>query len=154
MKINQASDLVPVQVLIWAANKIANSARGFARSKGIGRVVGIKVGNTSVTKQTISASISTTKAGMAFEHGSGLHDPRGARLIEINAINKPFLVFEGTNKYEGQLVKVKQVHHPGVAPRPFLEPAKLRHREEIKERIKEKVGVKLRFVVRGMARKI
>jgi len=128
MNIKVVTDLVPVQTLVWAANKIANSARAFARTKGIGRIAKVKVGRTSVTKNTVSITIETSAAGMAYEYGSGLHDPKGAHFIDINAKNAPNLVFEGTNQFEGQIIQTPHVNHPGVAPRPFLQPAKDKHR--------------------------
>lgn len=154
MKIKGITDLVPVQTLVWAANRIANSARAFARTKGIGSVAKVKVDKTSVTKNTVSVTISTSQAGIAFEYGSGIHDPQHPHYIDINARSAPNLVFEGTNQFEGQIIRVPHVNHPGVAPRPFIQPAKDRHRAEIKKRIAEDVGRNLRLQIRSMARKV
>lgn len=154
IKVKGITDIISVQTITWAANKIANSARAFARTKGIARVAGIKVGTASVTKGTVSINISTTKAGMAFEHGSGIHDPKHPHFIDINAVNVPNLIFEGTNSFEGQIIVTPHVNHPGVAPKPFLQPAKDKHREEIKRKLSEEAGKNIRLAIRGMARKI
>ena len=154
LKITGISDIISVQTITWAANKIANSARGFARVNGIAKVAKIKTGTASVTKGTLSINIETTKAGMAFEHGSGIHDPKHPHFIPIDAKNAPVLVFEGTNGLEGQIIMTPHVNHPGVAPRPFLQPAKDKHREEIKRKLAEEAGKNIRLAIRGMARKV
>jgi hypothetical protein len=153
-KINGVADIISVQTITWAANKIANSARGFARTKGIAKVAQVSVGTASVTKNTLSINIKTSEAGMAFEHGSGLHDPQHPHFISIDAKNVPNLIFEGTNSFEGQIIRTPHVNHPGVAPKPFIQPAKDKHREEIKRKIAEEAGVNLRLAIRGMARKV
>jgi hypothetical protein len=148
-----ATEIISAKTLVWAANKIANSARGFARSKKIGRIVGIRVDKISTTKDTVSITISTNPVGMAFEYGSGLHDPKGAHYISIDAKNFPNLIFEGTHEFAGQIIKTPHVNHPGVAPRPFLKPAKERHREEIKAKLAEEAGKNIRLAIIGMKRK-
>lgn len=154
LKIKQASDIISVQTITWAANKIANSARSFARMKGIAKVAKIKTGTASITKGTLSITISTTKAGMAFEHGSGLHDPQRPHFIDIDAKNVPNLIFDGTNAFEGKIIRTPHVNHPGVAPKPFIQPAKDKHRDEIKRKIAEEAGANIRLAIRGMARKV
>lgn len=154
MRIKGVTDIVSVQTIVWAANKIANSARAFARMKGIAKVAKIKTGTASVTKGTVSINISTTKAGMAFEHGSGIHDPQHPHYIDIDAKNVPNLIFEGTNAFEGQIIVTPHVNHPGVAPRPFIQPAKDKHRDEIKRKLAEEAGTNIRLAIRGMARKV
>lgn len=154
MKIKGITDLVSVQTVTWAANKIALSARAFARTKGIAKVAKIGVGTAKVTKNTLTINIKTSRAGMAFEHGSGIHDPKHPHYIDIDAKNVPNLIFEGTNEFEGQIIRTPHVDHPGVAPKPFLQPAKDKHRQEIKRKIAEEVGRNMRLAVRGMARKV
>jgi len=154
INIKGITDLISVQTITWAANKIANSARGFARSKGIGRVAGVKTGTAKVSKNQLSINIQISEAGAAFEYGSGIHDPKHPHYVDITAKNAPNLVFNGTNEKEGQIIVTPHVNHPGVAPRPFLKPAKERHREEIKRRISEEVGSNIRLYVRAMAKKV
>lgn len=154
MKIKGISDLVSVTTITRLSQKIVNSARGFARMKGIAKVAKVKQGVARVTKNTITLDLTTTKAGMAFEKGSGLHDPKNPHYIEIVPKNKPHLIFEGTNEWDGQIVVTDHVNHPGVKARPFIEPARRKHREEMKKVIREEVGQNMRLAIRGMARKV
>lgn len=154
LKIKGATDIISIQTITWAANKIANSARAFARAKKIGRIAKVKTDKAIVTKNTLTINIKTTRAGMAFEHGSGLHDPDNPHFIDIDAKNHPNLVFEGTHEFEGQIIRTPHVNHPGVAPRPFIQPAKDKHREEIKKKIADEVGRNIRLAIRGKSRKI
>ena len=153
VNIKGVTDLLSVQTITWAANKIVNSARGFARAKRIGRVAKVKTGTARVSKNELAIDILISKVGAAFEFGSGKHDPKNPHFIEITPKTKPKLVFEGTNGHKG-LIHTEHVNHPGVAPRPFLQPAKDRHRKEIKERIAQEVGSKMRLTIRSMKRVI
>lgn len=160
MRINGAADIVSVKTITQAANRIANSARAFARTKRAGKnAAGIKVDSAHVTQQTVTINIIFDVAKSpwlpAYEWGSGIHATRGKKgKYPINAVSAPSLVFEGTNQWEGQIIRVPEVQHPGVKPRPFLEPAKKKHREEIKRAFREEVGKNTRLVIRGMARKV
>ena len=155
MKSLQATDIVPHGVLIKIANRIANSARGFARGTGSKRIPkSIKVGNVSATQSTASITIwiDTTIApqAMIFE--------KGAKPHPIDAKNAPYLVFNGTNGFPlenpGGIIQTKHVNHPGMEKRPFLQPAKDKHREQNKAELREVAGRNIRLVIRGMARKI
>lgn len=144
------NDIVPQSVLVGIANRIARSARGFARGTGSTRIPkAIKVGNVSSTQATASISIllDTNIAPQiaAFEHGADPHI--------IRARNAPSLVFMGTNMFEGQIIRTQSVNHPGIAARPFLAPAKDRHREQNKQEIREAVGRNMRLVIRGLVKK-
>lgn len=160
IKVTGITDLISVKTLTQAANKIANSARAFARTKRAGKnAAGIKLGTAHVTKQTVTIDIifDTKRSPWlpAYEWGSGIHATRkNAGKYTISAFNTPNLVFEGTNEWQGQIIQVPGVQHPGVKPRPFLEPAKRKHREEIKRMFAEEVGRNMRLVVKGMARKV
>lgn len=154
INIKGVTDLVSVATITRITQKIVNSARGYARMRGIAKVAKIKQGTARVTKDTVTIDISTTKAGMAFEKGSGLYDPKSPHYIEIVPKNKPHLIFEGTNEFDGQLIVTDHVNHPGVKPRPFIQPAREKHREEMKKVIREEVGKNMRLVIRGMSRKI
>lgn len=145
------SDIVPHSVLVGIANRIARSARQFARRTKSSRIPkAIKVGNVNATQQTVSISIildtNVAPQAMVFE--------RGARPHGIDARNVPNLIFEGTNAFAGQLIITPHVNHPGMAARPFLQPAKDSTKERNKQDIREAVGRNLRLVVRGMAKKI
>lgn len=151
MKAIQATDIVPHSVLIKIANRIANSARGFAKGTGSKRIPrSIKVGNVSATESTASITIwvdeSIAPQAMIFE--------RGAKPHPIDAKSAPYLVFMGTNAFAGKLVQVEHVDHPGMEKRPFLQPAKDKHKEQNKAELREAVGRNMRLVIRGMARKV
>ena len=66
----------------------------------------------------------------------------------------PYLKFEGTNEFAGQTIRTDHVNHPGVAPKPFLEPAKQKWRPEFKKAIAEEVGRNIRLVMKGISVKI
>ncbi len=145
------NDIVPQSVLVRIANRIANSARQFARQTGSKRIPkSIKVGNVHATKDTASISIivdtSIAPQAMAFE--------RGAKSHPIYARNSPNLVFEGTNEFAGQTIVIPAVNHPGMAPRPFIKPAKERNREQNLKELREAVGRNMRLQIRSMAKKI
>ena len=56
-----------------------------------------------------------TSDARAQEFGSGLRARRGAKgKYLIVPKNSPFLEFEGTNQFDGWLIRTKVVHHPGI----------------------------------------
>jgi hypothetical protein len=149
--VTTVSDIVPQAVLVRIANRIARSARQFARRTKSSRIPrAIKVGNVSATQQTASISIildtNIAPQAMIFE--------KGAKAHPINARNVPNLIFEGTNAFAGQIIKTPHVDHPGMRARPFLQPAKDSTRERNRQDIRDAVGRNLRLVVRGMAKKV
>ena len=150
MKNININDIVPQAILVKIADRIARSARGFARATGSKRIPkAIKVGNVKSTQSTASISImidtNIAPQALIFE--------RGAKPHSYSARNWPMLVFQGTNGVEGW-VRTKSVNHPGMAKRPFLQPAKDKHKEQNKREIAEAVGKNVRLVVRAMAKKI
>lgn len=145
------NDLVPQSVLLRIANRIARSARQFARKTGSKRVPrSIKVGNVKSTQNTASISImldtSIAPQAAAFEHGVEAHP--------IDAKNYPDLVFMGTNQWAGQWIRVPHVNHPGIAARPFVKPAVKNNREKNLQEIQEAVGKNIRLSIRAIAKKI
>lgn len=51
----------------------------------------------------------------AQEYGSGEHSSRGKKdLIPIVPVNGAWLVFKGTNEWEGKTVRTKLVRSPGI----------------------------------------
>lgn len=155
MKNITVNDIVPQNVLLKIANRIAQSARGFARGVGSTRIPkSIKVGNVNATKTTASISImiDTTIAPQAliFE--------RGAKAHPIDAENFPTLQFHGTNGFPlenpGGIIRIAHVNHPGMARRPFIKPAVDKHKDQNKREIKEAVGDGIRLAVRSMAKTI
>lgn len=144
-------ELVPDSVVLKIANRIANSARQFARRTGSKRVPkSIKVGTVHSTQQTSSITIwlDTDIAPQAavFE--------KGAKRHPIDARNAPYLRFPGTNAFAGQGIQVEHVNHPGMAARPFLKPAKDKHRKQNLDELRDSVGRNMRLVIRGMSRKV
>src|SRR5512139_475574 len=151
MKTTTINDLVPQSVLVRIANRIANSARQFARQTGSKRIPkAIKVGRVTATKDTASISIlldtSIAPQAAAFEHGAKRHP-----IFARNARN---LVFEGTNEFAGLTIVTPSVDHPGIAPRPFIQPAKEKNREQNLKEIREAVGRNMRLSIRAMAKKV
>jgi hypothetical protein len=89
----------------------------------------------------------------AFERGSGQYDIRGSRYIIIKPRFAPALAFMGTHEWKGQLVVVPPmgggvVHHPGVAPRPFLKPAVKYNRTMALDVLKQHIRTAARIIIR------
>jgi hypothetical protein len=136
--------------MIEALNLIARSARArvswSSKIRGAikvgevkeqsGNVYGyIEIGGTTVNEH--GQPVNIAEMARAYEYGSGEHARRGSRSkYVILPKNAPYLVFMGTNKFAGHLVETPIVHHPGVAPRPFLTPAV----QDNKARIKQLLG--------------
>lgn len=160
MKAIKASDLISQGTILRAANRIVQSARSIAAQKRAGNSSkAIKLSTVREAKQTVSVRIildtNVAPEAPAYEWGSGLHSTRSSpRFIEINAVNAPNLIFMGTNAWEGQLIVIPQVNHPGVKPRPFLKPAIDKHRAALKQAVREEVNKNLRINIKAMAIKV
>lgn len=138
------SDIIPHAVVLKVANNIAKSMRKFAKQAGSKRIPkAIKVGKVNATSitATIGVTINTKIAPHAF-----IFD-KGAREHSIDAKNAPYLVFEGTNGFEG-IVKVAHVDHPGMEARPYIAKGKNENREKNKKIISEAVGRNIRLQIR------
>ena len=132
--------------MIEALNMIARSARSRASWSTKIRSA-IRVGEVKEQVGKVFGYIEVDKKiapeARAFEYGSGLHAKRGAQAKYIIAPkNVPKMIFQGTNAWLGQTIVVPPmgggvVHHPGVAPRPFLTPAIQENRAKIKENAKK-----------------
>jgi hypothetical protein len=131
--------------MVEALNLIARSAR--ARASWSTKIRNaIRVGEVKEKAGTVFGYIEVDRTiapeARAYEYGSGLRAKRGEKdYIIIAPKNVPKLIFQGTNEWTGQTIVVPPmgggvVHHPGVAPRPFLTPAV----QENKERIKQLLG--------------
>lgn len=127
--------------MIEALNMIARSAR--ARASWSTKIRNaIKVGEVKEQPGKVFGYIEVDRSiapeARAFEYGSGLRAKRGPQATYIIAPkNVPKLIFQGTNEWTGQTIVVPPmgggvVHHPGVAPRPFLHPAVQENRKKIK----------------------
>lgn len=139
------SEIVPQGVMVRIADRVARSARQFARQTGSTRIPkAIKVGHVHATQQTASISIlldtDIAPQAMIFEKGATEHP--------IDAKNAPYLVFEGTHDHQGHLVKVEHVDHPGMKARPFIKPAKESTHERNMADLREAVGKNFRLQIR------
>lgn len=160
------TDLVPVSVLLGIAKRIRAEAVAIARAKGLpgrvhdskeegitGRSIGIV--EPRITTHQIELGITLNGVGAAYEWGSGLRATRGAATkYPITPKNSKALVFEGTNRWKGEIIITPLVMHPGVAPRPFLEPAKRKTRQKNLQELRAANLANMRLIIRGMARKV
>lgn len=141
-------DIVPQAVLVRIADRIARSARGFARKYSRRIPKAIKVGTVKSTQETASITIfvdtGVAPQALAFE--------RGAKPHPIDARNAPNLVFWWEKK--DTLFIGPHVNHPGIKKRPYLQPAKDKHREQNLKEIREAVGRNMRLQIRSMAKKV
>ena len=157
MKNISISDLVPASVLLGIAKRIRDAAAGIAKSKKVPLRTKNEIGIPApkITQNQTQVNLTLSKKLSAFEWGSGEHRTRGTpSKYTIRAKNYPLLVFEGTNAFEGKKIAVPTVQHPGVAPRPFLEPAKRATRKENLEDIRRTNLSNTRLIIKGMARKV
>lgn len=154
----RTSDLVSNGVILRAVDKIVRSARSIAAQKRAGKSSkAIKLSAVRETNKVVSVNIildtKIAPEAPAYEYGSGLHG-KNPHYIDINATNAPNLIFMGTNEWEGQLIQVPHVNHPGVKARPYLKPAIQKHRPALKEAVREEVNKKLRIYIKAMAIKV
>ena len=97
-----------------------------------------------VTKNHISINLSFTTVAIAFDKGGKPHS--------IDAKKKPYLVFDGTNGYTGQVIVTKHVDHPGVPARPFIQTGRDKARAQNKKDIADEAGKNIRLRVNAMKR--
>lgn len=151
------SDLVPVSVLMTIAKRVRAKAAEIARTKGVpirsANEIGIPA--PKVTQSQTSVVLTLSGKLSAYEWGSGLHRTRGsASKYPITPKNGRALVFPGTHEFEGQTIITQLVMHPGIEPRPFLEPAKRATRQQNLNDIRKTNLENTRLIIRGMARKV
>ena len=113
-------------VISEVADKIAESARTRALNWGSQRIrKAIEVSGIVEWQGGLGMYIKVNKSvapqAEAFEHGAAPHS--------IDAKNSDYLIFEGTNEFDGQTIRTEHVNHPGIQPRPFMKPAFDEYRE-------------------------
>lgn len=86
----------------------------------------------------------------AYEWGSGIHDPENPHLIPIAAKNASNLVFWWERESKWFVGPKLPYGHPGVAPRPYIEPT---IRDEM-EAIKSIVGTEVKAAIITSLREI
>lgn len=148
-------DFVPVSVLLDIAKMIRKQAALNAKKNKAplqsnrktanvynANLIGITRPESSKDKSSVSLTLSDV--AMAFEKGGKPHP--------IDAKNKPWLIFEGTNGRGNPLVKVKHVDHPGFGARPFLNPAITDTADEKRKKLQEASVKNIRTIISGMKR--
>ncbi len=161
MKALTTSDIVSIETLMKIAERVREKAISIAKSKNAGgkgwRGVNkntVKIGIPKVTQAQAQVNITLSKAAAAYEWGSGIHG-KNKQKYPITAKNSPTLVFMGTNAWAGTLIWWrKEVMHPGVAARPFLEPAKRATRKQNLNDIQKESSGNIRLIVKGMKVKV
>src|SRR3989337_2005521 len=111
------SDLVPMSVLMGIAQRVRDKATEIAISKNVPIKTKNEIGIPApvATQNQTSVILTLSKKLSAFEWGSGEHRRRGTPAkYRLSAKNYPFLVFMGTNMFEGQKIVIPWVDHPGV----------------------------------------
>ena len=146
-------------VIIQIADMIANVARSNASwSSTIPRSTTVSEATELPTGMAISINVNLkpgyAPSARAFEFGSGIHATRGtAGKYDITPINAPELVFMGTHDFAGKMIHTQIVHHPGVAPRPFLSTAVEYNRTAALDLLREAVGSSIRMTIQEAWRK-
>ena len=163
MKSLKVADIVPLRVLLRIATRVVDAAMEIASAKNVPIEKGsMSISTPRTTQATTTIDILMNDVFAAYEWGSGIHRKskvRGAPAkYPIVATNYPTLQFNGTNGYPpenpGGIIRIEKVMHPGVAPRPFLEPAKRKTREQNLEDIRKASVENIKLQIRGMARKV
>lgn len=99
-----------------------------------------------------------TSDARAQEYGSGIRaQRRQAGMISIDAVNKPLLIFPGTNDFAGQIIMVKHVNHPGINAansgkgymRPAVEDLRKRMRADLENDVRDAIRTTMRLAFRG-----
>lgn len=158
MKTLTTTDIVSAGTLLKIAERIKKEARSIARTKRAGKVGKKKgtivIGVPKVTQNQVQINISLTSEAAAYEYGSGIHGNNKSKY-PITAKNYPTLTFMGTNAWAGTLIWWRrEIKHPGVAARPFLEPAKKATRQKNLEDFRKEAGDNIRLIVKGMSIKV
>lgn len=156
MKTLTVSDLVPVTVLYNIAKRVRAEAAKIANSKNVPIKSANEIGITAakITQSQTQINLTIPQKLAAYEWGSGIHGKKHAKY-PITAKNTSTLVFMGTNAWAGVLIWWrKTIQHPGVAARPFLEPAKRATRQRNLEDIRKTNLANTKLIIRGMSRKV
>src|SRR5574342_171642 len=124
------------QILLTAADTIANDARAYAPTNRIKANINISpVQDTAGGKQIkISVKLDDAPEARAYELGSGIHGEYGT-TYSIDAKNVPNLVFFWEKKQKWFVGP--HVDHPGVEARPYLFPAGRKQEQPIRDRSEE-----------------
>jgi len=163
------SDLVPTAVLLGIAQRVRQKAFDIATTKNVpirsvGEIV-IDPPKTTQAQTAVNLRFSNNRIS-AFEWGSGIHRKRGTPSTYLIVPDKkralwfPYpegSIYPGVVKYTKNGVvgiTTQAVQHPGVAPRPFLEPAKRQTRKQNLEDIRKTNLANTKLIIRGMGRKI
>lgn len=140
-----------------------------------GRTIGIP--EAKITANQIEIGLTLNEIGMVYEFGSGEKAKGGGARYPIRPKRAKMLAFyenaRGTWVYsdkgmpkrwiddQNKINSEKRgrglfpgVMHPGVKPKPFLQPAKDALREQNLEDVRKAVSDNVRLIIRGMARKV
>ena len=153
---NNISEIVPVSVIMNIAKRIRTLAASIGQAKNVPRLDARNIGipEPKITQHQIQINLTLSRLHSAYEWGSGIHDKNGAHFIDIYPVRAKALAFEGTHAYEGQTIVTQHVSHPGVAARPFLQPAKEQTRQQNLQDIRDAAHKNIRLIVVGMSRKV
>lgn len=137
--LNRFLDPLFMRILEEEANKIVDTAKDNASwSSAIPDAISVENPvNLGGGQYQITIKVDVKQAPMAaaFEYGSGLYDPVQAHLIPIETTKYPNLGFfweKGGHWWKGPKLTFG---HPGVKPKPYLQPAIDKHKPSILARI-------------------
>lgn len=148
-------NLINDSAMVIAAKKLYDAIRAYAPYKRIKDSVFISRVEGRGSSRFISVGINTSPQtgapfARAFDTGSGVHATKGRRgKYPIRPFNKPFLQFMGTNDFAGQVIRVKEVKHPGVRGTRYTEKAIKDVRPEIRQELAKDVRENLRLYLRA-----
>lgn len=148
-------NLIDDSTMVIAANRLYDAVVKYAPYDAIRQAVYISRVEGKKTSRFITVSINMNeKTGgapfaRAFDIGSGLHGTRRRKYKILPKEGTPFLQFAGTNKFAGQIIRTKEVNHPGVRGVGYIKKAINEARPEIRQEVVKDVKENLRLYLRG-----
>lgn len=148
-KLNLLND----STMVKSARRLYNALRRYAPYKQIKDSIFISRVEGRGDSRFITVGINmnpVTGAPFArtFDIGSGIHGKK-RRKYSIKPVHGRFLQFPGTNEYAGQIIRVKEVKHPGVKGTGYTQRAIAEVRPSIRNEIAKEVKDNLRLYLKA-----
>lgn len=153
-RLSNSFNLINDSAMVRGARKLYNAIRKYAPYKRIKDSVFISRVEGKGDSRFITVGIDLNPVtgapfARAFDIGSGIHATKGRKnKYKILPKRAPFLQFQGTNEFSGQLIRVKKVSHPGVRGVKYTQRAINDSRQAIRNEIAKDVKQNLRLYLK------
>lgn len=154
-KISNNFNLVDDSTMVISAKKLYDAIIKYAPYDKIRQAVYISRVEGRKTSRFITVSINMNEEtggapfARAFDIGSGIHGERRRKYKILPRDGTSFLQFAGTNKFSGQIIRTKEVEHPGVRGVGYTKKAIDEVRPEIRSEVAKDVKENLRLYLRA-----